>query len=197
MLEAIVVVVIVVLDQFTKHLTDLYLSPLGTSVPLWEGVFHITSAHNRGAAFGMLQGGRWIFLAVTLIACIGIIYVLIKYKKQLHKMLRVCLVLILAGALGNFIDRVFLGYVRDMLDFRLIEFAVFNVADSAVSIGSVLLALDIFFGKNRALYDGLGSKDKHAGEAKGGEHPSEISSPGIQHEVEERTQPLEKTNGNS
>lgn len=160
MLEILLVMLILALDQWTKHLADIFLLPLGTSIPIWEGVFHLTSAHNRGAAFGMLQGWRVIFLIVTAISCLAIVYILITYRKRLHTLLRICLACILAGALGNFIDRAFLVYVRDMLDFRLINFAIFNVADSAVTIGATLLALDLFFGKSRALYDGLGSEDK-------------------------------------
>lgn len=155
MLELIVVALIVMLDQWTKCLTDLYLMPLGTSVPLWQGVFHFTSAHNRGAAFGMLQGGRWVFLVVTIAACAVIVYFLIRYRKRAHVLLRICLAMILAGAIGNLVDRMWLGYVRDMLDFRLINFAIFNVADSAVTVGVILLAADMLFGKSKGLYDEL------------------------------------------
>ncbi len=155
MLEAILVAAVIILDQWVKHLTDIHLMPLGTSVPLWEGVFHFTSTHNTGAAFGMLAGGRWLFLVLSVTACAGIIYVLVKFHKRLHILLRVCLALILAGAVGNLIDRVLLGYVRDMFDFRLIHFAIFNVADSAVSVGAVLFMLDLLFGKGKTLIDDL------------------------------------------
>ena len=153
MLEAIIIVLAVALDQVTKVLAANLLPALpGGTYPLWEGVFHMTYVENRGAAFGMLQGQMWLFFVITLFACGAILYCLIRYRKRLHRLLRVCLSLIVAGALGNLIDRVLLGYVRDMLDFRLINFAVFNVADSAVCIGAVLLVLDLlFFKKGRAL----------------------------------------------
>ena len=72
-----------------------------------------------------------------------------------------CLALIVAGALGNFIDRLFLGYVRDMFYFSLINFAVFNVADAAISVGGVLLVIDVLFCKKgkAALAELDGKKD--------------------------------------
>ena len=151
MLETIIVLAIVGLDQLAKYLTDHFLTPLGTSVPLWKGVFHLTSMHNTGAAFSMLAGNRFFLIGVSSLASIAIVYILIHYHKKLHTLLRICFAVILAGALGNLIDRALLGYVRDMLDFNLIHFAVFNVADSAVSVGAVLLAVDLLFGRGKQL----------------------------------------------
>jgi signal peptidase II len=82
-------------------------------------------------------------------ACIAIAYWLIKKHKDIHTLMRISLSLILAGALGNLIDRVLLIYVRDMFSFVLINFAVFNVADSAVSVGTVLLIFDLLFYKGK------------------------------------------------
>lgn len=163
MLELIVVLLVIGLDQLAKYLTQVNLMPLGTSYPLWEGVFHITSAHNTGAAFSMLAGGRWFFVAIAAIAGIGIILLLVKYRSRMHLFMRICLALILAGAWGNMIDRILLGYVRDMLDFRLVNFAIFNVADSAVSVGAALLALDILFGKGKQLLEDAEKNGKRRG----------------------------------
>lgn len=153
MLEVFIVLLTVALDQWTKYLTDLHLVPLGTSYPFWENVVHFTSAHNTGAAFGFLAGGRWLFLIITPIACGAIVFALFKMRGKLHLLMRICLALILGGAIGNFIDRVFLGYVRDMIELRFMQFAIFNVADSAVSVGAVLLMLDIFFGKGKRFFE--------------------------------------------
>ncbi len=160
MLELITFAVVIGLDQLTKYLTDLYLTPLGTSYPLWEGVFHFTSAHNTGAAFSVLSGARWLFVGVTLCVFIAAIWLCIKKRSYLHPLFRFSVALIVAGAVGNnLIDRLFLGYVRDMLDFCLIDFAVFNVADTAVCIGAGLLAIDLLFTKKgRALMDLLDEK---------------------------------------
>lgn len=160
MLELIIVLLVIGLDQLAKYLTQVYLMPLGTSYPLWEGVFHITSAQNTGAAFSMLAGARWFFVAIAALAGLGIIFLLVKYRSHMHLFMRICLVLILAGAWGNMIDRIWLGYVRDMLDFRLVNFAIFNVADSAVSVGAALLALDILFGKGKRLLEDMEKNGK-------------------------------------
>ncbi len=151
MLETIIVLSFVGLDQLVKYLTDTHLMPIGSSVPLWKDVFHFTSAHNTGAAFGMLSGSRWLLITVSLLSCAVLVGFLIKKGRHQHLLLRISLALILAGALGNLIDRIVLGYVRDMLDFRLINFAIFNVADSCVTIGAFLLAFDISFGKGKVL----------------------------------------------
>jgi len=159
MLEAIVVAALLIADQITKYLTDIHLSPLGTSVPLWEGVFHFTSVHNTGSAFGMLPGAKWFFVIATLVAAGAILWLLIKKRAMLHTLIRISLAMILAGALGNFIDRLFFGYVRDMLDFCLIHFPVFNVADVAICVGTGLMLLDILFlPKGKALMKALDEK---------------------------------------
>ncbi len=156
MLETIIVAFFLAADQITKYLSELYLSPLGSTYPLWDGVFHFTSAHNTGAAFGILAGAQVFFLVATSICCAVIVYVLVKHRPKLHLLIRIALALVLAGAIGNFIDRMLFGYVRDMLDFRLINFAIFNVADSAVCIGVGLLLLDLLFlPKGKALMNEL------------------------------------------
>ena len=102
-------------------------------------------SENTGAAFSMLRGGRWIFIVLTIIVCTIVIWYLIRKRGSARRLLRVALSLILAGAIGNLIDRAFLGYVRDMLDFCLIHFPIFNVADSALTVGGILLVVDILF----------------------------------------------------
>ena len=153
MLEIIIALLVVGLDQYTKYLTDIHLMPLGTSVPFLENVVHFTSAHNTGAAFGMFQGGRWFFLVITVAMCAAMIVFLVKMRSRVHLLLRIILALLIGGALGNLIDRTLLGYVRDMIELRFIDFAIFNVADSAVSVSAVLLILDTFFGKSKAIFD--------------------------------------------
>ena len=154
-MELIIALTVVVLDQLSKYFTQVYLSPIGTSFPLWEGVFHLTNIHNTGAAFGMLSGGRWIFIVISALASAAIIWLLVKHRSRMHTLLRITLSLILAGAVGNLIDRTLLGYVRDMLDFRFVQLAIFNVADSAVTVGATLLAFDVLFGKSKKLFDDL------------------------------------------
>ena len=153
MLEIILIAAILVVDQLVKLWSEAALAPLGTSIPVIEGVFQLTSAHNTGAAWGMLPGKKWFFLALTLVVCAFLIFFLLRFRKQLTVLSRVTLSLLLAGALGNAIDRIVLSYVRDMFDFCLINFPIFNVADSALTIGCCLLIADVLFMKERSLFE--------------------------------------------
>lgn len=151
MLECVVMIVILAADQLVKAWSERTLVPLGTSLPVIPGVFQLTSAHNTGAAWGMMPGRKWLFLVLTVAVCVVMAYLLIRYRRKMTVFGRVILSLLLAGALGNAIDRVALSYVRDMFDFCLINFPIFNVADSALSVGCCLLVIDSFFMKERAL----------------------------------------------
>lgn len=117
----------------------------GGSLPLIQDVFHLTYAENRGAAFSMLQGKTWLLIVVTSIICLAGLYVLFFSRRRLPVFPSIAIAIALGGALGNLYDRVVLGYVIDMLDFCLINFAVFNVADSCVNVGVVLLAIWMIF----------------------------------------------------
>ncbi|SIS44085.1 signal peptidase II [Kroppenstedtia eburnea] len=134
-----VALVILVLDQWTKwlvvHKMDLY-----QTIPLWEGVFHITSHRNRGAAFGILENQQWLFIVVTVLVVVGILVYLARLKES-QPLMSWSLALILGGALGNLLDRIRLGEVVDFLDFRWIHYPIFNVADSAIVIGVGIMLL--------------------------------------------------------
>ena len=139
-----IIAVTVFLDQITKYLTILYLKPIDTQ-PLWEGVLHLTYVENTGAAFGMMKDSRWIFMITSTVAIVGILGYMI-YRTYVKKttmpwMEALALSFIVGGGIGNMIDRTLLGYVVDMIDFRLINFAVFNVADSFVCVGAGLMVL--------------------------------------------------------
>ncbi len=139
-----IIAVTVFLDQITKYLTILYLKPIDTQ-PLWEGVLHLTYVENTGAAFGMMKDSRWIFMITSTAAIVGIlgymIYRVYIKKSRMPWMEALSLSFIVGGGIGNMIDRTLLGYVVDMIDFRLINFAVFNVADSFVCVGAGLMVL--------------------------------------------------------
>ena len=139
----LITVGVVVLDQFTKWLAVEYLIPIGT-VPIIKDALHLTYVENPGAAFGMMQNSRWIFLLVSTVAIIAIIIYLTKFAPK-NKLARLSLAFILGGGIGNMIDRIALGYVVDFIDFRLINFAVFNVADSFVCVGAALLIIYVLF----------------------------------------------------
>ncbi len=128
------------LDQFTKWLVVTYLRPVG-DLPLWKGVLHLTYVENRGAAFGMLSGRRWIFMIFSWIAIAAVLFFLIWYRRYTTPLLGVALAMILGGGVGNMIDRAWQGYVVDFINVECIHFAVFNGADSFVCIGGALLVL--------------------------------------------------------
>ncbi|WP_103107630.1 signal peptidase II [Brevibacillus reuszeri] len=141
MLYYLIAAVIIALDQWTKHLVLNYMER-GESIPLIADVFHLTSHRNMGAAFGILQNQRWLFIVITIAVVVGIVFSLIRIgKKQPRTSL--ALSLVLGGAIGNFIDRATTGQVVDFLDFTLINFPIFNVADMAITIGVGLLLLDV------------------------------------------------------
>ena len=139
-----VIIVTVFLDQLTKYFTVLHLKPIDT-LPIIEDVIHLTYVENTGAAFGMMKDARWIFMITSTLAIIGIlgymIYRAYIKKEKMHWMEALSLSFIVGGGIGNMIDRTVLGYVVDMIDFRLINFAVFNVADSFVCVGAGLMIL--------------------------------------------------------
>lgn len=136
----------IILDQLTKYLIVKEFAAINDTVPLWEGVFHLTYVINTGAAFSVFSGQveilRWISLIVSLLL---IIFVWFSSRLSLWEQLGYGL--ILAGAVGNGIDRFLFGYVVDFLDFRLINFPVFNLADVAINIGVVMLLI-ASFGQN-------------------------------------------------
>ncbi|GEB33023.1 MULTISPECIES: signal peptidase II [Brevibacillus] len=142
MLYFLIAAGIIALDQWTKHLVVNNMER-GDSIPLIADVFHLTSHRNMGAAFGILQNQRWLFIVITIAVVVGIVYSLIRLgKKQPRASL--ALSMVLGGAIGNFIDRATTGQVVDFLDFTLINFPIFNVADMAITIGVGILLLDVF-----------------------------------------------------
>lgn len=135
--------VIVIGDQVTKIIVDHTLS-LGASYAIIDNFFYFTYAHNTGAAWGMLAGKISLFLIVSIIAAVGIIYYFIK-SESYQKLTRFGLVLVFGGLIGNLIDRLAFGYVRDFIDFIIFgyNFPIFNVADMAITIGMALVILEI------------------------------------------------------
>ncbi len=129
------------LDQLVKLLCVRFLKPVG-SVPIWEGVLHLTYVENRGAAFGIFSAPdqRWIFMLISSVAIVALGVYLYLGRAQ-TTLYGVSIAMIVSGGVGNMIDRIALGYVVDMIDFTLIDFAVFNVADIFVCVGAGLMLL--------------------------------------------------------
>ncbi len=143
MLFYIIAALLIIIDQASKFATIKFLKPVG-SVTLIGGIFDLTYVENRGAAFGIMQNHRWIFIVLTIVITIALLFYKIKYKPK-DKVLNASLCLLVSGALGNLIDRIFRGYVVDMLEVTFINYPVFNVADCFVVTGAFLLSFYILF----------------------------------------------------
>jgi len=139
LVSLIIICSVVYLDFLTKFLSKKFLSQVST-VPILNGVLHLTYVENTGAAFGMLKDHRWVFIVFSAIAILALLWYIF-FRKHDSMLLTVSLAMICGGGIGNMIDRNVLGYVIDMIDFRLINFAVFNFADSCITVGTGLMIL--------------------------------------------------------
>ncbi|RPF56063.1 signal peptidase II [Aquisalibacillus elongatus] len=153
----IITLIIIILDQLTKW-------SVASSMKLYEskevipGFLSITSHRNSGAAWGILEGQMWLFYIVTVIV-IGVIIYYMQLYKDSYPWLMVGFAFILGGAIGNFIDRVFLQEVIDFIDVMIFayDFPIFNIADSALTVGVVLVIVMM-------LIDEMKNKGKNANE---------------------------------
>lgn len=143
MLWIILSLIIVILDQITKYIVVKNID-VGEMIPVIDKFFYLTLHMNSGAAWGVLKNGRVFFLIIVPIISAFVIYYLFKHKE---KFLRFSLALILAGAVGNYIDRLLAGEVTDFLLFYIgtYPFPIFNVADIAVTCGTIAMAIYVFF----------------------------------------------------
>ncbi len=134
-----VIAIGILLDQLTKWLSVAFLTKVETC-PIIKNVIHLTYVENRGAAFGMFKESRWVFMLTSVVMIVGLsLYLYLGFAE--NKLYEISMAMIISGGIGNMIDRIILGYVIDFIDFRLINFAVFNGADSFVCIGAGLLIL--------------------------------------------------------
>ena len=143
MLATIVIVLLVILDQVVKYLVKTNI-PLGGAVPFLPGILGLTHIHNTGAAFSMLSGARWFFVLLTVAFVIFGMWVLLTGRLR-HPLGKWSWVLVLAGAIGNLIDRCLYGYVVDMFEVQFMRFAIFNVADIFVVVGGILFCIYYLF----------------------------------------------------
>ena len=144
-LAPIGLVLLLVLDQFTKVLAVQYLKGSEPFV-VWDGVFEFHYFENTGAAWGMLQNKQILFYILTVIFCAVVLYEVYRlYKNPRYTPFIYTLFFILAGALGNFIDRVMNQYVVDFIYVKLIDFPIFNLADCYITVSVVIMILLILF----------------------------------------------------
>ena len=157
-MAVILVIVAVLIDQYTKYLAVTHLKD-GPAFVLLDNVFELNYLENRGAAFGLLQNRQIFFVCVAILIFAFILYCYVRIPKTGRYLpLRLCGIFIVAGAAGNLIDRIRLGYVVDFFYFRLIDFPVFNVADIYVTASFAVLLILIFFRYKEEELEFLGRK---------------------------------------
>ena len=138
-LTLIVVIIIVIADRVTKVLLASLLD-IGETLPVIPNILHFTLVHNTGIAFGLFKDQGIVFIIIPLIAVGLLIFNIYYFRNNREKLSRVYLIsfsLILGGAIGNLIDRIRFGHVIDFIDFQI--WPVFNIADSAITIGAILI----------------------------------------------------------
>lgn len=143
LIYGIVILAGIIADQVTKLIAVKYLQPI-EDVPVIKfgdtEVFNFTYVENSGAAFGMLKDAPWVFNTISIVAVIAMLaYLFLGHSNS--RLEAIAIGMMIAGGIGNMIDRICLKYVVDFLYFKLINFAVFNVADSFVCVGAGLLIL--------------------------------------------------------
>ena len=141
----VLIAALVFLDQFTKHLAVLHLKDQPNII--WvKGVMELEYLENRGAAFGILQNQQWLFILLffLIVTAVIIFYCRMPLDKK-YLPVQIISLFLIAGGLGNLIDRIRLGYVIDFFYFSLINFPIFNVADIYVTVGMVILFILLIF----------------------------------------------------
>ncbi len=146
MLYAIVAVLALIVDQLVKYWTTVKIVVDTGEAKLIPGFIHLANVHNTGAAFSFLEGARWFFVVLCIVFVAVVIYVLVKNIVR-QPLARWMAVLVMAGAIGNCIDRIVCGYVVDMFEFEFMRFPVFNVADIYITVGAVIFCICILLEK--------------------------------------------------
>lgn len=141
-LKAIIwTIILVIFDQWTKYMVLTHIKPV-SSIPLIQDVLSFTYHENRGAVWGIMQGQIPILIVTTVLILAAVFYIFYKIPNtKKYIWLRIVSILLVSGAIGNFIDRVFRQYVVDFIYFELINFPIFNVADIYVCVAAGLLIL--------------------------------------------------------
>ena len=146
LLTLLLALFVVAADQVTK-LMIVNSMQLGDDIPIIEGILHLYYTQNKGAAFSMLEGMQWVFIVTSILAVLAIIWYLARKTTKIHWFGLMSLGLVMGGALGNLIDRLRMPdhSVIDFVYVKAINFAVFNVADSGITVGAILLCIYLLF----------------------------------------------------
>ncbi len=144
MLTIIVISLVIIIDQCTKYMVRINFEQ-GETLPIISDILHLTYVRNLGAAFSMFENIKVVTIIIPLFILLIAITALFFFYKRISRFSRISISLIIAGGMSNLIDRIILGYVTDMIDFRI--FPVFNIADISVCVGCVLLIVGMFLPK--------------------------------------------------
>lgn len=144
MLTIIVISLVIIIDQCTKYMVRINFEQ-GETLPIISDILHLTYVRNLGAAFSMFENIKVVTIIIPLFILLIAITALFFFYKRISRFSRISISLIIAGGMSNLIDRIILGYVTDMIDFRI--FPVFNIADISVCVGCMLLIVGMFLPK--------------------------------------------------
>ena len=141
LISTVIAVVLIAVDQIVKNWAEDVLTK--GEIAVIEDVLYFKYAENTGVAFSMFSDNRWMLIGITSIMLIVVLAFFLSGKVT-DKLEQLSLALILAGGVGNLIDRISLGYVIDFIDVRIINFAIFNIADICICVGAFLLCVAVY-----------------------------------------------------
>ena len=144
----LIAVSVLILDQLSKSIIEVYIK-LNESITIINNFFNLTVAHNTGGAWSIFNNHSYLFIIFSLIAVVLLINLMFSFKK--NKRNNWGFMLLIGGILSNLCDRIFLGYVRDFLDFKIFnyDYPIFNIADMAIVMGVILLIIAIIKGEDK------------------------------------------------
>lgn len=144
----VIAIFILLFDQISKSLIEIYFK-LNESFVIVKNFFSITVAHNTGGAWSILNNHSYLFIIFSVIALIVLIRFMFQFKNNLRN--NIAFACTVAGIMSNLADRLFLGYVRDFLDFKILgyDYPIFNIADIAIVVGVLLLIVAILKGEDK------------------------------------------------
>lgn len=143
MLYAILILLFIITDQLSKYFTVRFLDEF-ESFSVIENILDFTHVHNTGGPWSIFNGNQIFFIIMTVIIFAAGIFYFKKHKPE-HMLEKISICMIAGGALGNFIDRIFRGYVVDMIDVNFFNYPVFNIADFYIVVGAVLMCIYVLF----------------------------------------------------
>lgn len=162
LIATVIAAALVAADQLVKNWAASTL--INGDITLIENVLYLKYTENTGVAFSMFSDSRWVLVGITSVMLIAVLAFFLSGKVT-DKFEIISLAMIMAGGVGNLIDRINLGYVIDYIDVRIINFAIFNIADMCITIGAALLCISVFLAEKRAnaqkSEDGAQNSDEH------------------------------------